>query len=199
MALIAIISLLLGVFGGQMLFSAEIISAFDSVGDVALFLMMLSIGISVGGNKQVFRQIREYRFKILMVPLGVIAASVLAGFVCAPLAGMAFKESVPVTASMGWYSLSGVLLASLAGADVGAIAFLSSMIRELLAFLCIPILTKRLNVYAAVAAAGATSMDTALPMLVKYTGPEFAVMAVFNGVAVSSAVPILIRLFYQIL
>ena len=52
--------------------------------------------------------------------------------------------------------------------------------------------------YAAIAPAAATSEDTTLAMLIKYTNEEVVVMAVFNGVLCSAMVPILIRFFASI-
>ena len=46
-----------------------------------------------------------------------------------------------------------------------------------------------------IAAAGATSEDTTLPMLVRYTSEETVVFAVLNGILCSALVPVLISLF----
>ena len=112
---------------------------------------------------------------------------------------MRLVDSLSIGAAMGWYSLSGVMLEALSSAQVGTIAFLSSLLREIIAFLMIPLLVKYLNTYCAIAAAGATSEDTTLPMLIKYSGEEFIIISVINGVLCSVAVPILINLFFSIL
>ena len=80
-----------------------------------------------------------------------------------------------------------------------AVAFLGNLLREMFSFLCIPWVAKHLNHYTAIAPAGATSEDTTLSMLVRYTREEIVVLAVINGVLCSAAVPVLIRLFWEIL
>ena len=82
-----------------------------------------------------------------------------------------------ISAGLGWYSLSGVLLTDLISAEIGTIAFLSNILREILTFLLIPVLAKYLNGYTAIAPAGATSSDTSLSILMKYTDEEVAMMA----------------------
>ena len=62
----------------------------------------------------------------------------------------------------------------------------------------LPVLARRLNFYTAIAPAAATSEDTTLPMLVRYTSEEVVVMAVFNGVICSALVPVLIRFVYHV-
>ena len=58
---------------------------------------------------------------------------------------------------------------------------------------------KYLNTFAAIGAAGATSEDSTLPMLIKYSSEEFIIISVINGVLCSVAVPILINFFFSTL
>lgn len=96
----------------------------------------------------------------------------------------------------GWYSLAGVSVSSAAGVTAGSIAFLSNLLREIGAFLLIPLAARRLNAYACIAVAGATSEDTTLPMILRYTDGETAVLSVLNGVICSAFVPVLLSLCY---
>ena len=57
----------------------------------------------------------------------------------------------------------------------------------------IPVVVKYFNGYAAIAPAAATSEDTTLPMLMKYTSGEVVMMAVLNGIICSAAVSGLIN------
>lgn len=199
MILAVIVSLILGVICGRYITSEIVIQNFGSIADIALILLMFSVGIGVGMNKEVFSKLKTYHFKILIIPLGIIIGSTMGGIVCAMLMGMDLNVSVAIASGLGWYSLSGVLLTDLAGADIGNIAFLSNLFREILAFMLIPIIAKYCNHYTAIAPAGATSEDTTLPVLMKYTSEDVVVMAVVNGVICSAMVPILINTFYAIL
>ncbi len=84
------------------------------------------------------------------------------------------------------------------GDTLGAIAFLTNVFREMITVILIPILAKRLNGYTAIAPAGATSMDTTLPLIAKATNPEIAIISFINGVILSSLVPVLVTFFYNL-
>lgn len=198
MIIIALISLVAGVLCGQFLFDTNIINMFSSISDYALYILMFAVGISVGTNKQVFRKLKEYHIKIIIIPFGIIIGSIIGGVICSILLKMPLNESLSIASGLGWYSLSGVLLTNLGGAQLGTLAFLSNIMRELFSFLSIPFVAKHFNKYTAIAPAAATSEDTTLPMLMKYTSADVAVMAVINGVICSAFVPVLINFFFNI-
>lgn len=194
-----ILSLIVGVVYGQFFLGASDAAGFGYLSDIALVILMFSVGISVGANKQVFSKIKEHHIKILIIPIGIIIGSIAGGFLCSILMDVPLNVSVAITSGLGWYSLSGVLITDLAGADLGTIAFLANLFREILSFMLIPIIAKYCNHYTAIAPAAATSEDTTLPVLIKYTSEEVVIMAVINGVICSMMVPVLTNLFYRIL
>lgn len=198
MIYIAVSALALGIIVGQNLFSIEYQYIFNEIVDYSLYILMFSVGISIGMNETILEKIKKYNPTILLVPIGVIIGSLMGGIVCSWLLDMDLIHSLAISASMGWYSLAGVMLESLVDAQIGTIAFLSSLMREFLAFIMIPILVKYLNSYAAIAAAGATSEDTTLPMLIKYSSEEYIIISVINGVLCSVAVPILINALFSL-
>lgn len=199
MALLALACLAAGVICGLWVFDPRTSAWLTGNSQLVLSLLMFLVGISVGTGKDVLKKVRAYRLRALLLPLGITAASVAAGFLCGPLPGLSLAEKVCVTSGMGWYSLTGVMLAGLAGARAGAVGFLANLLRELLAFLTIPWIAKRLDHCTAIAPAGATSEDTTLAVLIRCTREEIAVLAVMNGVLCSTAVPFLIRFFYSVL
>ncbi|OUQ59945.1 hypothetical protein B5E58_02320 [Tyzzerella sp. An114] len=198
MIIIALISLVAGVLCGQFVFDVNVINMFSHISDYALYILMFAVGISVGTNKQVFRKLKEYHVKIIIIPFGIIIGSIFGGIVCSIVLKMPLNESLSIASGLGWYSLSGVLLTNLGGAQLGTLAFLSNIMRELFSFLSIPFVAKHFNKYTAIAPAAATSEDTTLPMLIKYTSADVAVMAVINGVICSAVVPILINFFFNL-
>lgn len=166
MVYIALCALILGIISGQFIFDNSWHDLCSELADYVLYLLMFSVGISVGMNESIIEKIKNYNLTILLIPIGVIIGSIFGGMICGYLFNMNLVYSLSIGASMGWYSLSGVMLESLANAQIGTIAFLSSLMREFIAFMMIPILVKYLNPYVAIAAAGATSEDTTLPMLI---------------------------------
>lgn len=161
-----------------------------------LYLLMFCVGISVGGQRGVLASLRRHSAQILLVPLGVIVGSLAGGGLCGLLLRMPLREALSIGGGLGWYSLAGVSVSSAAGVTAGSVAFLSNLLREIGAFLLIPLVARRLNACACIAVAGATSEDTTLPMILRYTDGETAVLSVLNGVICSAFVPVLLSLCY---
>ena len=163
-----------------------------------LNILMLLVGISVGMHEGILRGVRENGIQLLLLPVGIVAGSLLGGWLCCLIGGQPLREGMAIAGGLGWYSLSGVTIGNLSGAQFGSIAFLSNLMREIFSFFSIPVLARRLNAYCCIAAAGATSEDTTLPMMIRYTSEENVVLSVLNGVICSACVPVLIWLSYHI-
>lgn len=198
MVAIAVICLVAGVFLGNGILSQETVDFLTGHSETVLYVLMFSVGISVGANRGVFKKLKEHHLKILLIPIGIIIGSIAGGFVCSLFMGESLRDSLMIVSGLGWYSLSGILITDLSGAKIGTIAFLCNLLREIFSFLIIPFVAKYFNGYTAIAPAAATSEDTTLPMLMKYTSGEVVMMAVLNGIICSAAVPILIKFFYGI-
>ena len=165
--------------------------------DLILCALMLLVGISVGGSRGLVGKLRQYHVRVLDIPAGIVAGSVLGGLLCAPLAGLSLPEGAAVASGLGWYSLAGVMMTEIAGAQVGSITFLANLLREIVSFFSIPWIAKHLNYPTCIAPAAATSEDTTLPMLIRCTNGETVVLSVLNGVICSALVPVLIEAFHQ--
>lgn len=192
------IALFGGIFCGSFLFSDTVISFFSNYSEYVLYLLMFSVGISVGSNTTVFDKMKQHNIKILFIPIAIILGSIAGGGVAALLFNYPLKDSLCVVSGLGWYSLSGVLLAQIGTAQLGSIAFLSNLMREIFSFMLIPFLAKKFNGYTAIAPCAATSEDTTLPMLRKYANEEIVLIGVVNGIVCSAFCPILISFFDNI-
>lgn len=188
-----------GILAGRFLIPETALQYSESMITIALNILLFLIGIDLGRNREVLKDIRSHGRVLLLVPLGIILGSLAGGFVAGLVTGMPLGLSMPIASGFGWYSLSGILLSNLNGPEAGAIAFLTNIFRELLAILLIPILAARLNHWTAIAPAGATSMDTTLPVISRATGPEIVVVAFVNGALLSSLVPLLVPFLYNLL
>lgn len=198
MILFALGSLVLGILCGYFIFPPEAARAMDTLMSYALMLLLFSVGIEVGTNKTVFRKIAEYHVRILVIPFGVAAGSIAGGILLGYALGIPLNESAAISSGFGFYSVSAVILRELGGSQLGTTAFMTNMLRELLAFVSIPIVAKHLGFYAAVAPSGATAMDTTLPVIAKSTDNETALIAVISGVVLTALVPVLVPLVYQL-
>lgn len=197
MTLVILGAIVLGIGCGYFIFPSSMISNLDMVASFSLYALIFCVGIDVGSNKTIFKDLKALGFKILLVPFGGIMGSLIGGLLSGIIFSMAINESLSIASGFGWYSLSGVMLKELGGEALGAIAFLTNVFREIFAVILIPILAKRLNYYTSIAPAGATSMDTTLPLVSKATNPEIAVISFINGVIMSSLVPVLVTFFYN--
>ena len=70
--------------------------------------------------------------------------------------------------------------------------------REIISFFVIPIIAIKLNYYTCIAPAGATSEDTTLPMMIRYTDEKTVVFSVLNGVICSACVPVIMSVCYTL-
>lgn len=197
MVILALVALISGILCG-LIIDNTLITFITSNTDVVLYILMFLVGISIGLHEGILKKIKEYHFKIFIIPAGIIVGSLVGGVICSFITEYSMNESTAVASGLGWYSLAGVTIGNLVSAQLGSIAFLSSLMREIFSFFSIPIISKKLNYFSCIAPAGATSEDTTLPMMIKYTNEETVVLSVLNGIICSSAVPILISLCFRL-
>lgn len=162
--------------------------------DVGLCLLLFFVGIDLGGNSEIFKNLKKAGFKILIVPVATIAGSLLGGVVCSVLFRMDIFGALAVSSGMSWYTLSAIIITPVSP-ELGAIAFLTNVFREMMAFVCIPIIAMRIGYLETIAAGAAISMDTGLPMITKNTNQEVAVIAFISGVIISLSVTVLVPIF----
>lgn len=157
------------------------------------------MGISIGTQKGVLQAAAgKTRLAIILVPLGWSRPPVLGGVVCGLITHIPLAHSTAITSGMGWYSLAGATIGEACGPELGSIAFLSNLMREVFTFVIIPFLAVRFSPYACIASAGATSEDTTLPMILKYSNEETVVVSVLNGMICSFFVPILLSICFRL-
>lgn len=188
-----------GILAGRFLIPESALQYTETLITVSLNILLFLIGIDLGRNKHVLKDIRSHGRVLLLVPAGIILGSWVGGIAGGFVTGIPIALSLPIASGFGWYSLSGILLSNLHSPEAGAIAFLTNIFRELLAVMLIPVLAIRLNHWTAIAPAGATSMDTTLPIIARATSPAIVVVAFVNGALLSSLVPILVPFMYNLL
>jgi uncharacterized membrane protein YbjE (DUF340 family) len=165
----------------------------------ALYLLLFLIGIGIGSNARAWHIIKRVNIKILLVPLSVIVGTFLGvGLFSVFVSQVSLRESLAIGAGFGYYSLSSILIAQIRGETLGVIALLSNIIREIMTILITPALVRYFGKLAPIASGGATSMDTTLPIITKFTGKEYAMISVFSGVVLTILAPLFIILFLRI-
>ncbi|MGL4971468.1 MAG: lysine exporter LysO family protein [Cetobacterium sp.] len=169
----------------------------DSFIDLGLCLLLFFVGIDIGDNSSVFSNLKKLGKKIWFLPITTIIGSLFGGFLGGLILPLSIGESLAVSSGLGWYSLSAIELSKVS-AELGSIAFLSNVFREVLAILTIPIIAKKIGSFESISTAGATAMDTLLPIINKSNSSDISIISFFSGVVLTSSVPILVPLIITI-
>ena len=164
-----------------------------------LYVLMFLVGMSIGCDKHVWKQFREINIRILLIPISAIIGTGL-GMVIFHLLFSYPKAAdlYAIGAGFGYYSLSSIVISKVSSETIGIIALLSNIIREIGTLVLAPILVKYFGKLAPIAAGGATTSDTTLPIIMKYSGKEYVLGAVINGIILTLLVPILISFIYSL-
>ena len=162
----------------------------------ALCALMFSVGVSVGNDPQTLRNFRSLNPRLIFLPVMTILGT-LAG--CAVvslfLSHRSVTDCMAVGAGFGYYSLSSIFITEYKGPELGTIALLSNITREIITLLFAPLLVRWFGNLAPISAGGATTMDTTLPIITRYSGQSFGVVSIFHGLVVDFSVPFLVTLF----
>ena len=194
MSLAILVVLVLGI-GAGFVMPENLSAMIDSASSYMLLILLFSVGIDMGLNKEVFTRIKELGFKILLIPFGVVIGSLCGGFLTALLTNLPVKDGLAISAGLGWYSLSGILITEAGNPVAGTISFLANVFREMLTFIVVPFIAGHLNYYCAIAPAGATAMDTTLGIISRNTNATVAVLSFVSGVICTLVVPVLVPVF----
>ena len=81
------------------------------------------------------------------------------------------------------------------GPELGTIALLANIMREILTLLLAPLLARRFGKLAPITLGGATTMDTTLPIITRASGQTYVVVSIFHGFCVDFSVPFLVTFF----
>ena len=161
-----------------------------------LCALMLCVGISIGSDSKTLNSFKRINPIYYLLPISTIIGT-LGG--CALISFMlperTIAEIMAVGSGFGYYSLSSIFITEYKGAELGTIALLSNIIREIIALLFAPFFVKYFGKLAPIAVGGATTMDTTLPVILKFSGKEFLVVSLFSGFVLDISVPFLVTFF----
>lgn len=191
-------SVVAGIAIGYAVLPASALVSLDRLTSISLAALVITIGVDLGQNRHTWVWLRSAGVRVVVLPL-LVAAGTLAGSLAAGLlAGIPTNESLAVGAGFGWYSLSGALLSKIYRADTGALAFLANVARELGSVVLMPFLARWGLRATVVAPGGATTMDTTLPLILRLTDRETAVLALANGIVLTILVPLLVPILINL-
>lgn len=172
-----------------------------------LYALMLQVGISIGCSKNLKSIVSQLRPKFLLIPLATILGTLLfSALVSLLLARWSVFDCMAVGSGFAYYSLSSILITQFKEAslglqlatELGTIALLSNIFREMMALLGTPLLCKYFGKLAPISAAGVNSMDVVLPMITRYSGSDMLPVAILHGLLIDMSVPFFVSFFCQL-
>ena len=185
-------------FSGEIKLDAHHISLY------ILYALMLQVGISIGSNKNLKQIVRQIRLKMLVIPLATIIGTLLfSALASLLLSRWSVFECMAVGSGFAYYSLSSILITQLKesslgvqlATELGTIALMANIMREIMALLGAPLFVKYFGRLSPICAGGATTMDTTLPIITRYSGKDLVFISIFHGIIVDFTVPFFVSFF----
>src|SRR6056297_897448 len=192
LTLIILISIIIGIILGLTVLKDGYLPIIEVVTTYALAALLFGVGVDIGLNKEAFRELKILGFKIILIPILIILGTFLGTYIAGLFLNMVAQDALAVGAGFGWYSLSAVLITKMHSVELGSIAFLTNVFRELITIVSLPFIVRYIGKIPAIGPGGATTMDVTLPIVKKFAGEETAIRAFISGVVLSTLVPILV-------
>lgn len=162
----------------------------------ALCCLMFCVGISIGCDTSILKSFRKVNPRLMMLPVMTILGT-LAGCAAASLilGHRQISDCLAIGSGFGYYSLSSIFITQYRGAELGTIALLANIFREMMALLGAPLIRKYFGKLAPISAAGVNSMDVLLPSITQYSGKDVIPIAIFHGILIDMSVPVFVSFF----
>lgn len=159
----------------------------------ALCALLLCVGIGIGSDRNIVTKFKSLDVRMALLPLGTalgtFAGSLVVSFI---LSGRSPLDCLAVGSGFGYYSLSSIFITEYKGAELGTIALLANIIREMVTLLLSPVLTKVFGPLAPISSGGVTSMDTTLPIIMASSGEQYSAVSIFHGFILDFSIPFLV-------
>lgn len=168
----------------------------SDVSFVTLCALLFTVGITVGNNTTLLRSFKRLDPRLMLLPLMTIVGTLAATAIAAlALPGRSLTDCLAVGSGFGYYSLSSILITQYRGPELGTVALLANIIREVITLLGAPLLVRYFGPLSPISAGGATTMDTTLPIITRTSGQDFVILSLFHGFLVDFSVPFLVTFF----
>lgn len=181
-------------FFGALLFLLQAKAGYEislfEVSDLLLLLILL-----VGIDLTYVKLDKAYLSKdILLVPCLVIVGSLLAAILASYLCGEDLKLSLALSSGFGWFTLSSVVIGDAYGSEYGTMALLIDLFRELIAITLLYSIGEK-HPKIAIGSAGATALDSTLPIIKQTCSTKTIPLALFSGFLLTILAPFFITIF----
>ena len=194
-SLIIIAFFILGIVYGIMHWLPDL-KALGNVSFLTLCALLFCVGITVGNNTTIIDTFRRLDRRLMLLPLmtivGTLSATAIASI---GLPHRSLTDCLAIGSGFGYYSLSSIFITQYRGPELGTIALLANIIREVFTLLGAPLLVKYFGPLSPISCGGATTMDTTLPIITRTSGQDFVILSLFHGFLVDFSVPFLVTFF----
>lgn len=191
------VAIIAGVISGFFFRNDFLILNSDKIVSLGLCLLLFFVGMDIGDSGDIFPKLKKFGKKIWFLPMSTILGSLLGGYIGSMFTTLTMGQGIAVSAGLGWYSLSAIELSKIS-AELGSLAFLTNVLRELIAIFSVPFIAKYIGSLESVSVAGATAMDTLLPIINKNNSADISIVAFFSGIVLTTAVPFLVTMCISI-
>ena len=172
------------------------LNAWGNVSFWTLCALLFCVGVTVGNNTALLKSFRQLDPRLMLLPLMTIVGTLSATAIAAmALPGRSLTDCLAVGSGFGYYSLSSILITQYRGPELGTVALLANIIREVITLLGAPLMVKYFGPLAPISSGGATTMDTTLPIITRCSGQDFVIVSLFHGFLVDFSVPFLVTFF----
>ena len=144
------------------------------VSTYVLYALMFCVGVTLGHDETLAGRVRRLDPRLALLPV---------------------TDTLAVGSGFGYYSLSSIFIADFRGAELGTVALLCNVMREIFTLLAAPLVVRWCGPLAAVSIGGATTFDTTLPVITQAAGKPYAVVSIFHGCTLDFSVPFLVTFF----
>ena len=171
----------------------------DNLSLYALCALMFCVGVSIGNDPHTVSSFRKLNPRFTLLPIATILGTWAALIVVTLVLDFRTPEQCyAVGSGFGYYSLSSIFITKYMGIELGTLALLTNIARELITLLAAPLLVRFFGPLALISAGGATTMDTVLPVVIRFAGKEYAILSIYQGFIVDFSVPFMVTLFCSI-
>lgn len=162
----------------------------------ALCCLLFCVGMSIGSNDNIVSEFRSLNPRLALLPVATILGSFAGSLVAwLFLQYRGVTDCMAVGSGFAYYSISSIFITQYRGTELGTVALLANIYREILTLLIAPLLAKVFGPLAPISSGGATTMDTTLPIISQTCGQQYVVVSLFHGFVVDFSVPFLVTMW----
>ena len=159
-----------------------------------LVLLIGTVGLTLGLDGSVFRNIKKAGAGIILFPIAAVLGSVLGGVIYAAISPMTLREGIAISCGFGWYTYAPNVILQAGYPVASAVSFLHNVLREVAGIIGIPFLAQKIGYVEACAVPGVAAMDVCMPIVERSAREDTVVYSFGIGLLMCLSVPVLVPL-----